>query len=50
MPTIDPLTWRLRVFGAVQRELELSLEAMREVFAEREVTATLQCAGNRRAG
>ena len=50
VPTIDPLAWRLRVFGAVERELELSLEAMREVFAEREVTATLQCAGNRRAG
>lgn len=50
VPEIDPLAWRLRVFGAVERELELSLEAMREVFAEREVTATLQCAGNRRAG
>ena len=50
VPIIDTPAWRLRVFGAVQRELELSLEAMRQVFAEREVTATLQCAGNRRAG
>ena len=36
--------------GLVARELELSLEALREVLPERSVTATLQCAGNRRAG
>jgi sulfite oxidase len=34
----------------VQRELSLSLETLREAFRERTVTATLQCAGNRRAG
>src|SRR6266508_3654739 len=34
VPEIDPATWRLRVDGAVEREL----------------AATLQCAGNRRAG
>jgi sulfite oxidase len=43
-------TWRLRVDGAVERELCLSLETLREAFRERHVTATLQCAGNRRAG
>jgi sulfite oxidase len=30
--------------------LELSLSTLREAFRERHVTATLQCAGNRRAG
>jgi sulfite oxidase len=50
VPDIDPLGWRLRVFGAVQRELEFSLTALREGFQERHVTATLQCAGNRRSG
>jgi sulfite oxidase len=50
VPEIDPDAWRLRVHGAVERELELSLETLREALPEREETATLQCAGNRRAG
>src|ERR671936_49002 len=50
VPEIDPDAWRLRVGGLVERELELSLATLREAFREREVTATLQCAGNRRAG
>jgi sulfite oxidase len=50
VPEIDPAGWRLRVHGLVERELSLSLETLREAFREREVTATLQCAGNRRAG
>jgi sulfite oxidase len=50
VPVIDPAVWRLRVDGAVERELDLSLTTLREAFREREVTATLQCAGNRRAG
>jgi sulfite oxidase len=50
VPDIDPATWRLRVHGLVERELELSLATLREAFRERTVTATLQCAGNRRAG
>src|SRR5450755_510374 len=50
VPEIDPAAWRLRVRGAVERELDLSLETLREALPEREVTATLQCAGNRRAG
>jgi sulfite oxidase len=50
VPEIDPAVWRLRVHGVVERELELSLATLREAFREREVTATLQCAGNRRAG
>jgi sulfite oxidase len=50
VPEIDAGAWRLRVDGLVQRELSLSLETLREAFRERSVTATLQCAGNRRAG
>src|ERR1700728_2038923 len=50
VPEIDPEAWRLRVHGVVERELDLSLGTLREAFREREVTATLQCAGNRRAG
>ena len=49
VPEIVPEAWRLHVHGLVERELDLSLETLREVFQEREVTATLQCAGNRRA-
>jgi sulfite oxidase len=50
VPEIDPDRWRLQVNGRVERELSLSLATLREAFREREVTATLQCAGNRRAG
>src|SRR5256885_11446421 len=50
VPEIDPAAWRLHVHGLVERELDLSLATLREAFREREVTATLQCAGNRRAG
>jgi sulfite oxidase len=50
IPEIDPAAWRLRVHGLVERELDLSLTTLREAFRERTETATLQCAGNRRAG
>jgi sulfite oxidase len=50
VPEVDPAKWRLQVHGLVERELDLSLTTLREAFKEHEVTATLQCAGNRRAG
>src|SRR6478735_3721541 len=50
VPELDPDAWRLRVHGAVERELDLSFATLREAFVERTETATLQCAGNRRAG
>jgi sulfite oxidase len=50
MPNIAREAWRLRVDGLVDRPLELSLADLQERFAHREVVATLQCAGNRRAG
>ncbi|MBE2316522.1 sulfite oxidase [Solirubrobacter sp. CPCC 204708] len=42
--------WRLRVGGAVERPLDLSLATLREALPQHQVAATLQCAGNRRAG
>ena len=50
VPSTDPDAFRLRVGGLVERELELDLAELRERFPAREVVATLQCAGNRRAG
>ena len=49
VPQLDPSTWRLHVSGLLERPLSLSLEELRDGrFAERELVATLQCAGNRR--
>jgi sulfite oxidase len=42
VPEVDPEEWRLHVHGLVERELDVSLVTLREAFAEREVTATLQ--------
>ena len=50
VPEPDLSGWRLTVEGLVERELSLSQQTLREAFAHRTVTATLQCAGNRRAG
>ena len=50
VPSPDPDAFRLRVGGLVELELELDLAELRERFPAREVVATLQCAGNRRAG
>jgi len=50
VPQIDPGAWRLRVDGQVQQKLDLSLADLRARFAPRTLIATLQCAGNRRAG
>jgi sulfite oxidase len=48
VPDLDPARWRLAVDGLVERRLSLSLDDLRTRFAATEVTATLQCAGNRR--
>ena len=50
VPGLDRDAWRLRVDGLVNRRLSLSLETLQEAFVERTLTATLQCAGNRREG
>jgi DMSO/TMAO reductase YedYZ molybdopterin-dependent catalytic subunit len=48
VPTLQANAWRLRVEGAVERELELTLEELRRMTA-RNVTMTLECAGNSRS-
>ena len=48
VPAIDPAQFRLRVDGLVDTPLELSLDGLQRRFAERRVTAAMQCAGNRR--
>ncbi|XP_074905732.1 sulfite oxidase, mitochondrial [Buteo buteo] len=49
VPAVDPGSYRLRVEGPGGRALSLSLAELRSRFPKHEVTATLQCAGNRRA-
>lgn len=49
IPALDAGAHRLRVDGRVATPLDLSMGELRARFAERTVTATLQCAGNRRA-
>jgi len=46
-PKVDPASYRLRVTGKVGRTLSLSLAELR-TLPEVTLTATLQCAGNRR--
>jgi DMSO/TMAO reductase YedYZ molybdopterin-dependent catalytic subunit len=48
VPAVDPATWRLRIAGAVERPLELTLDDLR---ARPTVTrrVTMECAGNGRA-
>ncbi len=50
VPDIDPDAWRLVVDGLVHTPLELLLADLAARFAERTLSATLQCAGNRRSG
>src|SRR5258708_18408969 len=48
IPAVDPTSYRLLLTGMVQRKRELSLDELRSLFAVHTVTATLECAGNRR--
>lgn len=48
IPVVDPSRHRLSVQGEVERPLELTIDDLRRDFTSRSVTATLQCAGNRR--
>lgn len=49
IPRIDAAAWRLEVGGLVDRPMSCSLEELLRAFPRREVTATLVCAGLRRA-
>jgi sulfite oxidase len=50
VPDAGDTDWRVRVDGLVQTELELTVAELAARFEPREIVATLQCAGNRRAG
>jgi len=48
---IEQTGWTMRIDGLVGQELSLTLDDLRsDRFRHTEVTATLQCAGNRRSG
>jgi len=49
IPEVKATGYCLRVAGMVERPLALTLEEIKKGFAERELTVTLECAGNRRA-
>ncbi|WP_428487259.1 molybdopterin-dependent oxidoreductase [Rhodopila sp.] len=49
IPALDAASYRLRVAGRVTTPMVLSLDALRERFPIRTVSAVMQCAGNRRA-
>ena len=53
LPALDPDTWRLTLDGAVGTPMQVSLDGLRDGLRGRfrtvTVTATMQCAGNRRA-
>jgi sulfite oxidase len=48
IPAVDPTSYRLLITGLVQRKRELSLDELRSMSPAHTVTATLECAGNRR--
>lgn len=50
VPRPNVSTWRLTVDGQVREPFELSLGRLRSEFDHHTLTATLQCAGNRRTG
>ncbi|MBW3542095.1 MAG: sulfite oxidase [Planctomycetes bacterium] len=47
-PTIDLASWRLRIGGCVEKELELTWEQL-DAMPQRSVFATMECAGNGRS-
>ena len=50
IPTfIDPKTYKIKINGLVDRELEISLDELKNDFEQVEVTAVVQCGGNSRS-
>jgi sulfite oxidase len=49
IPALDPTTYRLTVCDLHGQSDHFSLERLAESFPQKEITATLQCAGNRRS-
>ncbi|XP_030634591.1 sulfite oxidase, mitochondrial [Chanos chanos] len=49
VPKVDPETYRLEIEGLPGGPVSLSLEELKSRFPKHTITATLQCAGNRRS-
>ena len=49
VPNVDDVTYRLRVDGA-EREISFTVAELKEKYEEHTISATMQCAGNRRTG
>src|SRR5271169_6198477 len=49
IPELGRSIYRLTVAGLVRRTYQFSLQELSERFSPKEITATLQCAGNRRS-
>jgi sulfite oxidase len=49
VPEVDVESFRLTIGGAVRKPLRISLAELRSKFPKTLITATLQCAGNRRS-
>ncbi|KAG7472028.1 hypothetical protein MATL_G00104240 [Megalops atlanticus] len=49
VPKVDPDTYRLEIQGLPKGPMSLSLAELKSKFPKHTVTATLQCAGNRRS-
>ncbi len=49
IPAVDPTSYRLLVTGLVEQPRELSFDELQSMAPAHTVTATLECAGNRRA-
>ncbi|TSK16209.1 Sulfite oxidase, mitochondrial [Bagarius yarrelli] len=49
VPRVDPKTYRLKIEGLPGGTVSLTLDELKSLFPKRTVTATLQCAGNRRS-
>ncbi|XP_068171400.1 sulfite oxidase, mitochondrial [Antennarius striatus] len=49
VPQVDPASYQLHVEGLTGGVLTLSLEELKTKFPKHTITATLQCAGNRRS-
>ncbi len=48
VPKVDADSFRVKISGLVNRELEFSLAELKEKFDTHKIAATLTCAGNRR--
>jgi DMSO/TMAO reductase YedYZ molybdopterin-dependent catalytic subunit len=48
IPNLDHSVYRLTVSGRLSKTYQFSLKDLSEHFSQKEITATLQCAGNRR--